>query len=319
MRIWWYSMMIALAALLLPQAALAQLSFPTAASGVRVPGTVPLACDANGANCAPPSALNPLSVNQFDYSATGSIGALNAATTLALNGNGGVSIDVRGTFVGTIALQGTTDGTNWTALSVLPSSSGQGVAAVTSMTAPGTWVANAAGSVQVRAVMTAYTSGTATIVLRASAVPNVVFAYVTGTNSMVVTANSGTNLIGDVGFQYRASATGAASAISILSPATPAGASIKGSAGRLIGCFLTNTAAALRSVKFYNATSVTMGTTAAAFEIDLPQNAYGTFNLPGGVAFTTGIMTATTAAKGLTDNTATGLAANDVSGVCWFL
>lgn len=304
-------------AITLPQAALAQLSFPTAASGVRVPGTVPLTCDASAANCAPASATNPAQVNQVDYSSTGSLGALNAVSALTLNGNGGLSIDVRGTFVGTITVQGTTDGTNWTALTVLPAGTGQGAVAVTTVSAPGNWTANAAGFVQVRANMTAYTSGSATVVLRASAVPNVVFAYVTGNTALTVNANASTNLIGDVGVQYRTTATGAAASTSILSPATPAGASIKASAGRLIGCYLTNSAAALRSVKFFNATAVTMGTTAAVFEIDLPANGMGYFDLPGGISFATGQMWAVTSAKGLTDNTATGLAANDVSGVCW--
>lgn len=38
---------------------LAQVTYPTTASGVRAPGTVPLQCDANGANCAPKTGANP--------------------------------------------------------------------------------------------------------------------------------------------------------------------------------------------------------------------------------------------------------------------
>ena len=45
-----------------PYAAQAQQSYPTAAAGVRVPGTVPLSCDSTGAACAPASAANPLAV-----------------------------------------------------------------------------------------------------------------------------------------------------------------------------------------------------------------------------------------------------------------
>ncbi len=126
---------------------------------------------------------------------------------------------------------------------------------------------------------------------------------------------AGTNLAADVGLQVRAGATGAATPSAIMSPATPAGASIKASGGKIIGGMLTNNTASARSVKFFNATAVTMGTTAAAFEIDLPPNATMPINLPLGAAFATGIMWAVTAAKGLTDNTATGLAANDVTGV----
>lgn len=277
--------------------------------------------DINGIDRYVPVELNgSMDVNQVDFSTTGTLGALNESAPLILNGNAGFSVDVRGTFVGTITFQGTIDGTNWITMAVMPAGSTTNVASVTTTTAPGAWVGNAAGFVQVRAIMTAYTSGSATVVLRAMQVTGMVFALPSGATGQTVTVSTitaGANLIGDVGVQYRASATGSAGAFSILSPATPAGASIKSGAGRLVGCFLTNTAASLRSVKFFNATSVTMGTTAAAFELDLPAGAYGQFDLPGGIGFATGQMWAVTAAKGLTDNTATGLAANDVSGVCW--
>jgi hypothetical protein len=129
---------------------------------------------------------------------------------------------------------------------------------------------------------------------------------------------AGTNLAADVGLQYRTSNTGAASVASILSPATPAGGSIKGSAGRVVGLTLMNSAASVRSVKFFNATTVTMGTTAAAFEIDIPAGGTIQIALDGGIGFATGIMWAVTGAKGLADNTSTGLAANDVSGAVFY-
>jgi hypothetical protein len=125
---------------------------------------------------------------------------------------------------------------------------------------------------------------------------------------------AGTSAIGDVGIQYRASATGAASFVSVLSPATPAVGTIKAAAGRLVGCVLQNSSAALRSVKVFNATAPTLGTTAAAFEIDIPAGGTVQFDFPGGLAFATAMTFSVTSAKGLTDNTSTGLAANDVSG-----
>lgn len=129
-----------------------------------------------------------------------------------------------------------------------------------------------------------------------------------------VSLAAGTTAVGDVGVQYRANATGAASTVSVLSPATPAAATVKASAGRIVGYLLQNSAAAVRSVKVFNATAPTLGTTAAAFEIDIPANGvvYQTFE--GGLSFSTAITYSVTSAKGLTDNTATGLAANDVSG-----
>lgn len=137
-----------------------------------------------------------------------------------------------------------------------------------------------------------------------------------GTNAALV---AGTAAIGDVGMQYRANATGGASVVSVLSPATPAAATVKASAGRLIGWQLQNSSTGLRSVKLFNATAPTLGTTAAIFEIDIPAGGRAEMNLPGGVgAFGTACTYSVTSAKGLTDNTATGLAANDVSGSIFF-
>lgn len=129
---------------------------------------------------------------------------------------------------------------------------------------------------------------------------------------------AGAAAIGDIGVQYRASATGAASFVSVLSPATPASATIKGSAGRLVGWQLQNSSTGFRSVKIFNATAPTLGTTSAAFEIDIPAGGKDVVQLPGGISFATAMTYSVTAAKGLTDNTATGLAANDVSGSFFF-
>jgi hypothetical protein len=129
---------------------------------------------------------------------------------------------------------------------------------------------------------------------------------------------AGTNLTGDNGVQYRANNTGAAGLVSVLSPATPAAATIKGSAGRLIGWQLHNGSTGVRSVKLFNATAPTLGTTAAVFEIDIPVGGRAEIVLDGGIGFATAMTYSVTAAKGLTDNTATGLAANDVSGSFFF-
>lgn len=172
---------------------------------------------------------------------------------------------------------------------------------------------------------TATTGGTTTINVWGSQVPYVPI-IATQPVSGTVTANlgtgslaAGTNAIGDVGVQYRANATGGASFVSVLSPATPAATVCKAGAGRLLGVQLQNSAAAIRSVKFWNTAqgSVTLGTTAAVFEIDIPAGGRVDFNLPGGIGFATAITYAVTGAKGLTDNTGS-LAANDVSGCLFF-
>jgi len=138
-------------------------------------------------------------------------------------------------------------------------------------------------------------------------------------NPLQVTASvsPSSNLIGDTALQYRATATGAASVVSVLSPATPALATVKGSAGRLIGLVLQNSSAALRSVKLFNATAPSLGATAAFFEVDIPAGQTVDFTFDGGIGFSTAITYAVTGAKGLTDNTG-GLGANDVSGIIVF-
>ena len=130
---------------------------------------------------------------------------------------------------------------------------------------------------------------------------------------------AGTAAIGDVGQQYRANATGAASVLAVMSPSTPpAPLAVKASAGRLLGLVLQNSSAGVRSVKFWNAlvAGVIIGTNAALFEIDIPAGGVFTFNFVGGIGFATGITYAVTGAKGLLDNTAVG--ANEVTGVLVF-
>lgn len=129
-----------------------------------------------------------------------------------------------------------------------------------------------------------------------------------GTGSLA----AGTNAIGDFGIQYRTSTTGAGTVTNANCPATPAGQSIKGSAGRLLAFRLVNTNAATRWLKIFNATAVTPGTTSALTEIALPTNQVVSFNMEGGAAFSTGIMIMITGGQGLTNNTAVTLA--DVTG-----
>lgn len=156
---------------------------------------------------------------------------------------------------------------------------------------------------------------------QAAALPVAQQGTVTATVSGTVTANigtgalaAGTNAIGDVGVQYRANATGAATLTNINCPATPAAQQLKGSAGRLLGLVLTNTAASARYVKIFNAlaASVTPGTTSALTEIAIPQNGILEWHSEGGAAFSTGITIMITGGQGLTNNTA--VTASDVVG-----
>ncbi len=140
---------------------------------------------------------------------------------------------------------------------------------------------------------------------------------VAGTVTTII-GGAGAHAIGDVGIQYRTNPTGSAVPVSIISPATPAGQSVKAGSGRIVGYDLHNNATSTRYVKFYNATSVTMGVTNAIFEVALSSGNTKTISIPGGVGFSTGLQIAITAGRGATDNTSVGLAAGDITGAIFF-
>ena len=193
---------------------------------------------------------------------------------------------------------------------------------VTTTTATGHWNIPTNGSAYLRVRMgVATTAGTTTVFATGSQVPHPIPLPTTQPVSGTVTANigtgsiaAGTNAIGDVGQQYRANATGAGTVTNINCPATPAVQTIKASAGRLIGIYLTNTNASTRWLKVWNTASgsITLGTTAALFQVPLPQNQPVYIAFEGGIAMGTAINIAITGGAGLTNNTAVTL--DDVTG-----
>jgi hypothetical protein len=92
-----------------------------------------------------------------------------AEVVIECDGCSSFSLDLRGTFSGTIEVSGTVDGANWTPLPVVPvnQASRSYVAAVTGTTA-GLWEGKCGGYWKIRARCTAYTSGSFTTTLSAS-------------------------------------------------------------------------------------------------------------------------------------------------------
>ena len=129
---------------------------------------------------------------------------------------------------------------------------------------------------------------------------------------------AGSAAIGDVGVQYRANATGAATLANVNCPATPAAQQLKTGAGRLLSLAVTNTATSARWIKIFNlaGASVTPGTTSATAEIGLGAGQTLEWSLEGGAAFSTGITVMVTGGQGLTNNTA--VTAGDVTGMAFF-
>lgn len=128
--------------------------------------------------------------------------------------------------------------------------------------------------------------------------------------------SAGTNLIADVGQQYRANATGAASGTHLVSAANTNPTVVKASAGRLLGYVLTNNAASKVYVKFHNQTTSPTAGTGVVRSVGIPAGATVTFSLEGGIAFSTGIALTTVTGAADADNTAVAL--NDIVGDIFF-
>ena len=138
---------------------------------------------------------------------------------------------------------------------------------------------------------------------------------VSGTVS-VNALSAGTNAIGDVGTQYRANATGAASGQHVVSAATTNAVVVKNSAGRVVGWSLANTNAAWRYVKLHNQTTLPTAGTGVVRTIALAPNSVSNIHLDGGIAFTTGIGLTTVTGAADADTVAVGL--NDIVGDLYF-
>lgn len=86
-------------------------------------------------------------------------------TTLSVSGLGAASVQVTGTFVGTLQFETSLDGVTYATWSVTPSGGGM---AVTSATATGVWQGAVGGLAILRTRFSAYSSGTATVTMQAA-------------------------------------------------------------------------------------------------------------------------------------------------------
>jgi hypothetical protein len=156
-------------------------------------------------------------------------------------------------------------------------------------------------------------AGNAMSVLLAGATTTATAIGTVAVSGTVATAPAaGTNAIGDVGVQYRANATGAASRTHFVSAASTNATIVKNTAGRLVGWCLSNTTASWRYVKLHNQTTTPTAGSGVVQTIAIPPNATSNNSIPGGVAFATGI--GLTMVTGAADADTTGVAANDIVG-----
>lgn len=166
-------------------------------------------------------------VTQSTATITGNITALNANINsgvptansfveLTLNGSSGFAVDLRGTFVATLVIQGTINDSNWINLSVLPVGVGLNTAQVASAAAAGAWWGNGSAFQKIRVTASAFTSGTINVTLRAIAGANITFTLPSGQTTQVIsgvpTIGAGTANIGNVSLQVPLSVADVASA-----------------------------------------------------------------------------------------------------------
>lgn len=96
-------------------------------------------------------------------------GATGDGTPLSAAGCSSVALQLTGTFVGTVTFEGTVNGADWVAVAVADLASTTRARATTA-TAPGLFLLDGVGGLQqVRARVSAWTSGTITVVANASA------------------------------------------------------------------------------------------------------------------------------------------------------
>ena len=265
---------------------------------------------------------------------TGNITSATSAIPVNVARISNVMVYVAGTFAGVnFTFEGSlnsTNGTdgNWFAIQAVRTNANtiETTSGVLGAAPAYGWELSVNGLNWFRVRATAWTSGTAAVQIQpgAYATEPIPAAQISGTQpvSGTVTANigtgslaAGTNLIGDVGIQVRANATGAASIHHIVSAATTNVAQIKATAGRVYGYCLSNTTAAWVYVKLHNVASATAGA-AVAMTVGIPPNGKAECHIPMGIGFGTAI--SRSIVTGAADTDATAVTANAVVGDIFF-
>lgn len=128
---------------------------------------------------------------------------------------------------------------------------------------------------------------------------------------------AGTALVGDVGVQYRTTASGLATATTHFVAAGSTNATlVKNAAGKVYGWYFANTTATWRYVKLHNQATAPTAGTGVVRTIGVPPNGVASFFSEGGITFATGI--GLTMVTGAADADATAVTANDLVGELFY-
>lgn len=252
-----------------------------------------LAAIASAVQAATPAGTNAIgTIGASSTTLSGSLAALNATVDgiTDLSQYSALRIGISGTFVGTISYQSSFDGVLWISQPLTQGGTSGIIGSTT--TVPGiAW--GPIGSRYFRLLLSAYTSGSATIAIQ----------YISAALApSAVGLNAGSNLIGGTYI-----ATGSSpSAFSTTGAASTNATSVKTSSGSLFEISVSNPTASPVFFKFYNkASAPTVGTDVPILTIPVPAGgtAIESFGA-NGKRLTTGLAWALTGAVAATDTAA---------------
>lgn len=210
---------------------------------------------------------------------------------------GSVIIEVRGTWVGTLELEATTDNANWFSIRGMVDAS-----SLTTLTSNAAIFVNNAGYSQIRLRSSAWTSGTATIRWTYHALSRIVGV---GGGRVDARPSDGTNSLtmlntAPASTDYGMPTRNIPSNYSTYSGSVGATVtSVKASAGTLHGWYIYNANASAVYVQIFDLAtgSVTLGTTAPKMSFGIPPTAGANEEMSNGIAYATAISYAVTTTR----------------------
>ena len=99
---------------------------------------------------------------------TGTVGVADATVSASIDDADTFIIQVSGTWAGTLTFEGSMDGTNWTAWTVVSAASTSHITAASTTTTHGLFMHETYGLSRIRVRFSTYTSGTASILIDAT-------------------------------------------------------------------------------------------------------------------------------------------------------
>lgn len=232
-----------------------------------------------------------------------SANATPSGACVATGGAAVFTVQLSGTWVATVQVQVTRDGTNWvnvTGSNMIQNAATGAYVASGNITANGVYQVDVAGIAAARVITTAYTSGTIGGATAIGQAPGPV--SIEGVPSVNATVSGSLTSAGTT-----TSTPAAPTSYNVVTAASTNAANIKASGGTLYEITVSNVTATAAYVKLYNkASNPTVGTDVPVLTIPVAAGATVPMSFgPLGKRFNTGLSIAVTAAAAATDTAAT--------------